>query len=211
MVYTLNCCYNTDGLLTLAHNVQNPGDTALQAANGFRQYASDQANMLGVTGYIRYTHKHVQMLMQGTADQLQQFTVWLHICAQQGMCTPIEIKRVPVQIPHRSYNSFDVQSNEIRPYHRDAHPDGVVRGSNRDKLVEKPSMRSSSGRGGSSNQQSSSGGICGAGGSSSYGFAKKGSGTGGKSSSTLTSAGQTAIGAEKRARPARVGGEEEGR
>eukprot|EP01031_Cornospumella_fuschlensis_P027628 gene27628-33365_t len=192
MTVTLTNCHDTDGIASLAYN---PGRDALAQAPGFRHHARNYAVSRGVTGYIqRVRHKDVVLVMEGTAEQLHQFNLWLTQCYGQGMFQGQFVEsRVP--IPFRVYNSFSIYVDHTRPFHPQYHPNGVIRGTWSETMYEKLSEWSqnlyrgghsrSSGGGGSSYSQDSGG-------------SGGGGGTGHKSSSRFMSAAQNIVGEKRR-------------
>lgn len=193
-------CHNTEAsLLSLVHN---PGATALQQNNGFRQYVRNYCLANGVSGYIRRTYrKNIELVAEGTHNQLQQFTDWLNVCGTQGMFR-LKTSGAPIPIFFRDYGQFSVAMDESRPYHVEADPNGVIRGTWSDNRHERLSEysatnyrgghpRSYGGSGGSGSGNGSDGGS--GGNTGGGGYLRKGSGTGGKSSSKIQLAGQISV------------------
>lgn len=130
----LTNCHDTDGIASLAYN---PGRQDLQNAAGFRNHARNNALAIGITGYIlRYRHKDVRMVMEGTIEQVGQFNHWLHQCYGQGMFNRYLVhSQTPILL--RSYSTFSIYFDHTRPYHPMAHPNGIIRGTWSDNINEK--------------------------------------------------------------------------
>ena len=131
---TLGNCHDTDGIASLAYN---PGREALENVHGFRHHARNNALLMGITGYIqRYRHKDVMLVMEGTREQVENFNHWLQQCQGQGMFRSY-FRHSQIPLAFRTYNTFSIYLDHTRPYHPQAHPDGIIRGTWSDYFYEK--------------------------------------------------------------------------
>ncbi len=73
--------------------------------------------------------------MEGTGEQLQQFNTWLNQCCGQGIFTTYVVNS-QVLILFRYY------LDQTRPFHPQAHPDGIIRGNWSNNFYEKLSAYS---------------------------------------------------------------------
>ena len=136
---TLVRCHDTDGIMTLAYN---PGKANLIASFGFRHYARNFAAGVGLTGFIqRIRYMDVKLVVEGTQAEIRQFETWLYICHGQGMFQQL-VPEAAQPIFWRSFQNFTIQLDCTRPHHRQAHPDGIIRGTWSDNQNEKLSEHS---------------------------------------------------------------------
>ena len=160
----------------------------LQQSQGFRRFVRGRAIGEGLTGYIKRTcRSDVELAVEGISSKIEEFKLWLHNCQGQGMFNNFNSGHKSL-ISERTYTTFKILNDAVRPFHQESQPDGVIRGEWSDNQFELLSAHSSNLYQGGSSRHSSNPRSSGSR-SSSQGYLLRGEGKNISNSSPIRDAG----------------------